>query len=379
MPKQGRQDTSNNNDEKRAKLGEKPLGSPLDPKLFSPEKIAKLKEAYKVSWPYPHVHVDQLCLIDRAKDIQEEAKTCLKADFKETDIFKVYQTPDFANLVCSTKEEAEEGNEEEDDEEGLATTVAMSKKWHAPNLVALRDAIYSKEFREFVADMAGCEPLEGNPDLSCNVYASGGHLLCHDDVINTRRISFIIYLTDPEDEWTPEDGGALELYPISKEKGIGFPETTPVKNVLPMFNSMFFFTVTPGQSFHAVQEVFSTGKPRLSISGWYHGKEPPPGMEFATRAQLGANADATNALVSWRKFADEKPEAEEEEEEEEDDEELKPISLSKEDIAHLSKWINPQYLDLKVLSQLRDRFLDPENGSAVSVFMFFFSRVCVEF
>ena len=42
----------------------------------------------------------------------------------------------------------------------------------------------------------------------------GCHLLCHDDVIGTRRVSYIIYLTDPDDEWEEKDGGALELYPI---------------------------------------------------------------------------------------------------------------------------------------------------------------------
>lgn len=206
-------------------------------------------------------------------------------------------------------------------------------------------------------------------------------MLCHDDVIATRRISFIIYLTDPEEPWTVEDGGTLELYPISKEKGIGFPETSPIKNVLPKFNSMFFFTVVPGESFHAVQEVFAKNKPRLSISGWYHGATPPPGMEFASRAQLGDNADATNALVPWMKFNDEMTSSksgsatdddnedneEGDSEDVDEDEELTPIELSEETLKVLSEWMNPQYLDLKVLTQLRDRFLDPENGSAVSV------------
>ena len=44
----------------------------------------------------------------------------------------------------------------------------------------------------------------------------GCHLLCHDDVIGTRRVSYIIYLTDPDDEWEEKDGGALELYPIDQ-------------------------------------------------------------------------------------------------------------------------------------------------------------------
>lgn len=51
-------------------------------------------------------------------------------------------------------------------------------------------------------------------DCSSNCYMHGGHLICHDDVISTRRVSYIIYLTDPDEEWKPEDGGALELYPV---------------------------------------------------------------------------------------------------------------------------------------------------------------------
>jgi 2OG-Fe(II) oxygenase superfamily len=51
-------------------------------------------------------------------------------------------------------------------------------------------------------------------DCSSNCYAHGGHLLCHDDVISTRRASYIVYLTDPDEPWRPEDGGALELYPV---------------------------------------------------------------------------------------------------------------------------------------------------------------------
>jgi hypothetical protein len=52
------------------------------------------------------------------------------------------------------------------------------------------------------------------PDCSSNCYARGGHLLCHDDVISTRRVSYIVYLTDPDEEWLKADGGALELFPL---------------------------------------------------------------------------------------------------------------------------------------------------------------------
>lgn len=68
-------------------------------------------------------------------------------------------------------------------------------------------------------------------DCSSNCYAQGCHLLCHDDVISTRRVSYIIYLTDPDDGWTAEDGGALELYPVHADGptpgGFSRPTTAP--------------------------------------------------------------------------------------------------------------------------------------------------------
>jgi hypothetical protein len=38
----------------------------------------------------------------------------------------------------------------------------------------------------FVQSITGCGELSDKTDCSCNVYAKGGHLLCHDDVIGTR-------------------------------------------------------------------------------------------------------------------------------------------------------------------------------------------------
>lgn len=60
----------------------------------------------------------------------------------------------------------------------------------------------------------------------------------------------------------------------------------PTTTLLPDFNSMALFTVLPGRSFHAVQEVFTDTKPRLSISGWYHGTTPPKGADAASLNQL---------------------------------------------------------------------------------------------
>ena len=52
-----------------------------------------------------------------------------------------------------------------------------------------------------------------------------------------------------------------------------------------MFNSMAYFAVQPGLSFHSVQEVYGE-RPRLSIQGWYHAQELPEGMENASLNRL---------------------------------------------------------------------------------------------
>lgn len=53
---------------------------------------------------------------------------------------------------------------------------------------------------------------------------------------------------------------------------------------------MALFTVQPGRSFHSVQEVYAVDKPRLSISGWYHGCTPPDGADAASLNQLKGKA-----------------------------------------------------------------------------------------
>ena len=48
-----------------------------------------------------------------------------------------------------------------------------------------------------------------------------------------QRVSYIIYLSDDESEWTADDGGALELY-ACKERGT--PDASPSATLLPHFN-----------------------------------------------------------------------------------------------------------------------------------------------
>lgn len=124
-----------------------------------------------------------MCDPDRLRLIREEVITGLHATYKETDIYKLFQTGDLANMMRL-------------DAETLYTKL--------PHLESLRRAIYGEEFRAYIRQVTGCPPLTDRTDLSCNIYTRGCHLLCHDDVIGTRAVSFIIYLTDPDARFTEE-------------------------------------------------------------------------------------------------------------------------------------------------------------------------------
>jgi hypothetical protein len=94
-----------------------PDGSPLDADIFSPARVAELRGRYQAAQPFPHVVIDGLCQDARARAIEHEARTGLRADFKETDLFKVYQTPDLANLAASEEEAAVEDEDDDDDDD----------------------------------------------------------------------------------------------------------------------------------------------------------------------------------------------------------------------------------------------------------------------
>lgn len=121
--------------------------------------------------------------------------------------------------------------------------------------------------------------------MAINVYTPGCYLLCHDDVIGSRRVSYILYLTDPDTPWQPEWGGALRLFPVKEiENKDGEVAKTPlpdaVKVIPPAWNQLSFFAVQPGESFHDVEEVYHAetkeilekqgGRVRMAISGWFH-------------------------------------------------------------------------------------------------------------
>lgn len=302
----------------------------INPNIWKGKKgIQELKKQHDESGPYLHCVIDELCPPGFLRKIHDELTNKMKANFKETDLFKVFQT---AELGAIDEKQLEE---------------------EMPTMLALRKALYSAEFRNIVQEITGCGNLIDRVDCSCNAYANSCHLLCHDDVIGTRCISYIIYLPDPDEPWTTEDGGAVELFPLDPASVVntdagnqGVPLSLPTKTILPIFNSMLFFAVQPGRSYHAVQEVFSKTRPRLSISGWYHTVDAPVGADRCSLKLIMSYGDApipTNPFP----FSEEElltiPK--------------KTFTLTTEELSFLQSWMAPEYLTIQGMKNIQKQFI----------------------
>jgi len=200
---------------------------------------------------YKHAVIQPLINDSLLRNVRKEILNSLHFTRKETDIYRIHQSGDLANLS------------------GLPVSTLRL----LPSLLQLRNAMYSKQFRDYMSGVTNCGPLSGKKtDMAINIYTKGCHLLCHDDVIGSRRLSYILYLTDPDDPWKPQWGGGLRLYSTTL-MGDGksrAPSAEWSKVIPPAWNQLSFFAVQPGESFHDVEEVFEDGKVRMAISGWFH-------------------------------------------------------------------------------------------------------------
>jgi hypothetical protein len=206
------------------------------------------------------------------------------------------------------------------------------------------------------------------------VYTPGCHLLCHDDVIGSRRVSWILYLLDPDTPWKPEFGGALRLYPTEHLKtdtgdDVKVPQPDFSVVIPPAWNQLSFFTVQPGESFHDVEEVYRRGpddmdegdggRVRMAISGWFHiPQEGEDGFEEGLEEQL-AERSSLAQLQGGKADVFDEPQARWVEnpnwdsiENKEDDE------MTADEIDFLIKYMNPNYLTPDVVDELQGMFSD---------------------
>lgn len=298
------------------------------------------------------------------RSVRDEIQEHLHFTEKETDIYKIFQSGDLANL------------------DGL-DDASLSR---LPSVLKLRDAMYSGRFREYLASVTGSGKLSGRKtDMAINVYNEGCHLLCHDDVIGSRRLSYILYLTDPDTPWQAEWGGALRLYPTTTEKDVHgedvkIPSSDYSLSIPPSFNQLSFFTVQPGESFHDVEEVYhprdgedkSKKRVRMAISGWFHipqegedGFEPGLEEKLAERsslAQLQGRGDIYDLPQAQTVVYEEKKPATEEVEgkgkgkavEEAGAEDSTEFNES--DLSFLVKYIAPSYLTPDIAEEMSESF-----------------------
>lgn len=309
-----------------------PIKTLFNQKVWSKEFEDLLRDLITNSQPYKWGTITELFDDSLLRQVRKEVLSEIAFTKKETDIYKVYQSGDLANLS---------GLDWDD----------LSR---LPSLYKLRAAIYSQEFRDLVSAVTGCGKLSASKtDMSINTYHKGCHLLTHDDVIGSRRVSFILYMPDPDKIWKANFGGALRLFPAIIPN---VPGTDYHSKLVPQFNQMAFFTVQPGLSFHDVEEVREE-KHRLSIQGWFH--IPQPGEDgFIEGEQEATEARSTlqqlqskelqeydfpkpwrydiphHELAFYQDFSE----------------------LSKEDLAYLSEYLNPEYLKPENIVKLCETF-----------------------
>lgn len=125
-----------------------------------------------------------------------------------------------------------------------------------------------------VAELSGIRDAVGDPHL----YAGGisamerGHFLnphidnSHDGERENYRVLNLLYYITPE--WTPENGGNLELWDERVRERVEIPS---------LFNRLVLMA-TNDKSFHSVNEV-NAATPRRCISNYYFSPHSPNGYE----------------------------------------------------------------------------------------------------
>ncbi|KDQ57027.1 hypothetical protein JAAARDRAFT_35627 [Jaapia argillacea MUCL 33604] len=303
----------------------------FDPELLNPDHIQRLRTSYAAGKPFKHALVDKVFQDDLLNKVKDECLSDLNLSEKETDIYKLYQSGDLASLSFLTP-----------------TQSAL-----LPSLLTVRDALFSTAFRNFLRSVTGCGPLSGiKQDMSVAVYKKGCHLLTHDDAVDSRRISFILYMPLPHYQlWKSEWGGALELYETVDEEG-GAKEANPIptKSISPKWNQLVFFEARPGHSFHSVEEVVvgegEDGRQRLSISGWFHAPQPgEEGYEEPPRHARDSMTPSPFKCYPDLAYPDPIPPP------------LPSTPLSESHLAFLSEYLNPVYLLPRTMKTLASRFL----------------------
>lgn len=202
----------------------------LNPVYLTEKKQQQIQESFAKNKPFSHYIFEDFLLPEKALEIRKALMT-LPFEEKDADLFFFAQTEDLLQVNESL-------------------------------IKGFLNFLQSEELQSILMTITG-KKLVQTIDAFGAVYPPTGYLLPHDDQLEGRSIAYVYNLSQ---SFTKSDGGALELFSTRNH----VPQEV-VKSYPPKWNSFVMFEVSP-DSFHQVSEV-NTSNPRLSIAGWFHGKQ----------------------------------------------------------------------------------------------------------
>jgi Rps23 Pro-64 3,4-dihydroxylase Tpa1-like proline 4-hydroxylase len=192
--------------------------------------LEKFSTEFESNEPFSYISIDNFLREDKFIELK---KACVSQEFyvEDHDLYHFFRTVDY-------------------------------KSSKIPIIVEFRNFLKSEEFRNFFELLVSIKLDDKKIDLHSLRLENGDYLLCHDDDVQNRALAFILNFSEFEEA----DGGKLEFF----NSKLGKP-TNICKSIMPKANRFNMFKVTPGKSFHQIEEVMSE-KQRNSISGWYYKK-----------------------------------------------------------------------------------------------------------
>ncbi len=200
----------------------------INPQNLKTKAIEQQNTIFTIAKPFKHLQIKNFLIEEKAITLQEALQE-MHFEQKESDLFKFSQTQDFETINNKI-------------------------------LKSLQQLFREKEFIAYIEKISAISITKNRIDMAGTCYQSTDFLLPHNDNVGTRKIAFMLYLSET---FSQNDGGALIFYNTKNKH-----PTTPAQSYIPEQNSFIIFEVSPA-SFHEVEENLSQKK-RYTIGGWFH-------------------------------------------------------------------------------------------------------------
>ena len=150
-------------------------------RMYSGNSVDSIKDRFRVlDQPFKCVFIDNLIEDHRFVDsLEKEIRLHVRFNEKNNDLYRFKQSRDFKHLQ------------------------------HLPHCQAMTDCLL-EQLMPVLRKVTGFQLYEDCIDVTASKYDKNDVLNCHDDMLEERRIAFILYLVDQE--WTEADGGHLCLF-----------------------------------------------------------------------------------------------------------------------------------------------------------------------